>query len=80
LSHEGVAGPLLSQGQSGSIPETHRWRNKCNDMAVDLRDVACSFVASLGFLFSLGGYSAEAITDEARRLGSGGGQVAHGAL
>jgi hypothetical protein len=71
-SCDGVPGPVAVKA-SGSVSERPLIKG-CNDVAVaDRFDAACCFIASLGFLFSLRGYSGEAITDEARGLGSGEG-------
>jgi hypothetical protein len=56
VPHEGVPGPPPSQEASGGVPERPLIKG-CNDVAVDWCDQACGFLASLGFLFSLRGYS-----------------------
>jgi hypothetical protein len=73
---EGVPGPVAVK-VSGSVSERPPIKG-CNDVAVDRFDQACRFLASLGFPFALRGYLGEGITDEARGLGSGEGQVTHG--
>jgi hypothetical protein len=68
---QSVPGPVVAK-TSGGVSERPLIKGY-NDVAVNRFDQGCHFLASLGFPFALRGSSGEAITDEARGLGSGGG-------
>jgi hypothetical protein len=62
----------LAVKAGGSVPTDQRM----SDVAVDRRDRACWFLASLRLLFALRGYLGEGISYEASRLGYAGVQMA----